>query len=144
MMRQLSLWPVPAPEVRSPPPKIFALADANSFYVSCERVFDSTIKNRPVIVLGNGDTCIVAASREAKHLGIARGMPLFQCRALVERYHVAVFSSNYTLYQDMSDRVMRLLSRSTSRLEIYSIDEAWLDLSHIPIEHLTSYGQHIC
>jgi len=143
-MKQLPLWQTPPPLVSSPPQKIFALADCNNFYVECERVFDITIKNRPVIVLGNGDGTVVAASREAKSLGITRGMPLFQCRALVEKYQIAVFSSNYPLYQDMSDRVMRFLSRYTPRLEVFSIDEAYLDFSHLSGDLLTSSGQRLC
>ncbi|GHO48707.1 Y-family DNA polymerase [Ktedonospora formicarum] len=123
--------------------QIFALVDCNNFYVSCERVFMAEIRQHPVIVLSNNDSCVVARSNEAKALGIAMGMPLFQCQRLVEQHHIAVFSSNYALYQDLSDRVMTVLSRFTSTLEVYSIDEAWLDLSHVPAEKLETYGQEI-
>lgn len=112
--------------------------------MECQRAFDVTIKNRPVIVAGNGDGCVVAVSREARDLGIVRGMPLFTCRALIERHQIAVFSSNYALYQDMSDRIMLLLSRYTPRLEVFSIDEAYLGFSHLSRDMLTTYGQQLC
>lgn len=121
----------------------FALVDCDAFYVSCERLFSASLRERPVVVVGNNDGCVVARSKEAKALGIPMGAPLFQYQALVERYHVAVFSSNYALYQDLSDRVMACLASFTPRMEQYSIDEAWLDLSEIPASQLDAYGRAI-
>ena len=110
---------------------IFALVDCNNFYVSCERVFDPTLRNRPVVVLSNNDGCIVARSNEAKALGIGMGTPVFKVRDLLDKHNVAVLSSNYTLYADMSDRVMQTLGQFTPSMEIYSIDEAFLDLGFV-------------
>src|SRR5476651_618287 len=107
---------------------MFALVDCNNFYASCERVFQPKLKGKPVIVLSNNDGCVIARSNEAKALGIAMGEPFFKCREIIERHGVAVFSSNYTLYGDMSHRVMQTLQEFTSDVEIYSIDEAFADL----------------
>jgi DNA polymerase V len=122
---------------------IFALVDCNNFYVSCERVFNAAIHNRPVIVLSNNDGCVVARSNEVKALGIQMGTPVFQCRELIEQHNIFTFSSNYALYADMSRRVMETLAEFSPRLEIYSIDEAFLDLTGIAAEHLHEYGQEI-
>jgi nucleotidyltransferase/DNA polymerase involved in DNA repair len=103
---------------------MFALVDCNNFYASCERVFQPKLENRPVVVLSNNDGCIIARSNEAKKLGIGMGVPFFEVRPIVERYGVAVRSSNYELYGDMSSRVMQTLMRLASDVEIYSIDEA--------------------
>ncbi|HDP24836.1 MAG TPA: Y-family DNA polymerase [Deltaproteobacteria bacterium] len=111
--------------------KIFALVDCNNFYVSCERVFNPSLAERPVVVLSNNDGCIIARSNEAKNLGIRMGHPLFQCRDLVERHRIAVFSSNFSLYGDMSHRVMDTLARFTPEMEVYSIDEAFLSLEGV-------------
>ena len=105
---------------------LVALVDCNSFYASCEQVFRPDLSGKPVIVLSNNDGCIVARSAEAKALGIAMGVPLFKIRQLVDRHKVAVFSSNYTLYGDMSHRVVQVLSQFSSELENYSIDESFL------------------
>ncbi|MBN2332551.1 MAG: Y-family DNA polymerase [Deltaproteobacteria bacterium] len=115
-------------------PRVFALVDCNNFYVSCERVFNPALKNRPVVVLSNNDGCIIARSNEAKQLGITMGQPCFQARSLLERHQVAVFSSNYTLYGDMSRRVMAILAGFTPELEIYSIDEAFLSFTGLSPE----------
>jgi len=120
---------------------VLALIDCRNFYVSVERVFNSTIRTRPVLVLSNNDGCVVALSEEAKQLGIRRGMPLFECQHLVDTHQVALFSSNYALYQDFSDRVMQTLSVFAPRQEIYSIDEAWLDLAHVEPAQLPAYGR---
>ncbi len=106
-----------------------ALVDCNNFYVSCERVFQPRLENRPVVVLSNNDGCVIARSNEAKALGIAMGAPAFKMKADFRRYGVRVFSSNYTLYADMSDRVMSVLGMLTPDLEIYSQDEAFLCLT---------------
>lgn len=104
----------------------YALVDCDTFYASCEKVFRPDLKDRPVIVLSNNDGCVVAMSREAKALGIPRGIPLFKVESHIKKYGIAVFSSNYTLYHDLSSRVMNILREFASVLEIYSIDEAFL------------------
>src|ERR1700694_4389127 len=106
--------------------KLFALVDANNFYVSCERAFNAAIKHTPTIVLSNNDGCIVARSNEAKKLGIKMGQPVFECQELIKKHKIQVFSSNYSLYADISDRVMATLSQFPPRQEIYSIDESFL------------------
>jgi DNA polymerase V len=122
---------------------VYALVDCNNFYVSCERTFNGALHNRPVLVLSNNDGCVVARSNESKALGIKMGQPVFECRELIEQYHIYVFSSNYPLYADMSDRVMHTLAAFSPRVEVYSIDEAFLDLSHVPGEQLYAYGHQI-
>lgn len=111
------------------PMKLYGLADCNNFFVSCERVFRPDLRDKPVVVLSNNDGCIIARSNESKALGLQMGDPFFKVRTLLEKHQVAVFSSNYTLYGDMSRRVMSLLSAYTPRLDIYSIDEGFLDLT---------------
>jgi DNA polymerase V len=107
---------------------MLALVDCNNFYASCERVFDPSLKARPVVVLSNNDGCIVARSAEAKALGLKMGEPYFKVREILDRHKVAVFSSNYALYGDMSQRVMKTLQQFSPEVEIYSIDEAFLNL----------------
>lgn len=119
---------------------VFALIDGNSFYCSCERVFDPTLANRPVIVLSNNDGCAVARTAEAKALGIAMGEPFFKIRDLCQENNVAVFSSNYTLYGDMSARLNAIYRQWTPDVEVYSIDESFLDVSHVPPADRTSFG----
>ncbi|MBY0314639.1 MAG: Y-family DNA polymerase [Bdellovibrionales bacterium] len=123
--------------------KIIALVDCNSFYCSCERVFDPNLEGKPVIVLSNNDGCTVARTDEAKALGIEMGAPYFQIKDLVKRHKVHVFSSNYTLYGDMSRRVMNILKEYTPDMEVYSIDEAFLDLSGFKTRDLLSYVRAI-
>jgi DNA polymerase V len=122
---------------------VVALVDCRAFYVSCERVFNAAIRQKPVIVLGNNDGIIVALSQEAKALGLRRGQAAFQCREIIETHAVASFSSNYQLYADLSSRVMATLAAFTSAMEVYSIDEAYLDLSHVEASALTEYGRTI-
>lgn len=110
-------------------PPLIALVDCNNFYVSCERVFRPDLIGRPVIVLSNNDGCVVARSQEVKALGIKMGVPLFQVQHLVNRHKIELFSSNYSLYADMSARVMSVLEEFTPLMEVYSIDEAFLDLT---------------
>lgn len=105
-----------------------ALLDANNFYASCERVFDASIKTKPVVVLSNNDGCVVARSEEAKAIGVTIGAPLFKVLDLLESNEAEILSSNYALYGDMSLRVMNLLHNFTPEVEIYSIDEAFLNL----------------
>jgi len=119
---------------------MYALVDCNNFYVSCERLFDPSLKNKPVIVLSNNDGCAIARSEEAKALGIDMGTPAFMLQKKIDANQVTVFSSNYTLYGDMSDRVMKTLSLFCSRMEIYSIDEAFLDLHNMPYHDLLELG----
>ena len=107
---------------------MYALVDCNNFYVSCERVFQPRLEGRPVVILSNNDGCLISRSAEAKALGLRMGEPYFQVKPLLEQHNVAVFSSNYALYGDMSRRVMWYLSQVAPAVEIYSIDEAFLDL----------------
>lgn len=123
--------------------KIIALVDCNSFYCSCERVFNPSLEGRPVIVLSNNDGCTVARTDEAKALGIEMGAPYFQIKDLLKKHNVHVFSSNYTLYGDMSRRVMSILKDYTPDMEVYSIDEAFLDLSGFKTRDLLSYVRAI-
>jgi DNA polymerase V len=122
---------------------LIALVDANNFYVSCERVFRPDLIGKPVAVLSNNDGCIVARSQEVKDLGIKMGVPLFQVKELVNQHQIQLFSSNYTLYADMSARVMSTLEAFTPSLEVYSIDEAFLDLTGVCSKDPITYGQHI-
>lgn len=111
--------------------RTYALSDGNSFYCSCERVFDPKLKTRPVIVLSNNDGCAVARTREAKALGIGMGAPYFMIRDLCRREGVRVFSSNYALYGDMSRRLNDIYRQFSPGVEIYSIDESFIDLSDV-------------
>jgi DNA polymerase V len=113
----------------SQPEPTFALVDCNNFYASCEKLFRPDLKHRPLVVLSNNDGCVVARSKEAKALGIKMGVPIFKIRHELRQHNIAVFSSNYTLYADMSARVMRTLEELAQRVEVYSIDEAFLDLT---------------
>src|SRR6478736_462914 len=122
---------------------MYALVDCNNFYVSCERLFNPKLKNRPVIVLSNNDGCAIARSEEAKVLGIEMGTPAFTLQEMINRDQLVVFSSNYTLYGDMSDRVMKTLSTFCSRMEIFSIDEAYLDLHDMPYHDLLQLGMRM-
>lgn len=105
-----------------------ALLDCNNFYASCERVFDASVKHKPVVVLSNNDGCVIARSEEAKQIGVTMGSPLFKVESLLDESGAAIFSSNYALYGDMSGRVMNLLYNFTPEIEVYSIDEAFLSL----------------
>ncbi len=122
---------------------MIALVDCNNFYASCERVFRPDLQKRPIVVLSNNDGCVIARSEEAKQLGIEMTVPLFKVKDLVKKHQVAVFSSNYTLYGDMSARVMNTLASIVPRLEIYSIDEAFLDLEEVPLQDLSKVGVEI-
>jgi len=124
---------------------VFALVDCNNFYASCEKLFDPKLKDRPVVVLSNNDGCVVARSAEVKALGIPMGVPWFQIQAEARRYGIVAFSSNYALYADMSNRVVEVLSDFSPNLEVYSIDESFLDLSGMSLrtESLAAYGVEI-
>jgi len=123
--------------------KKIALVDCNSFYVSCERLFNPKLRNKPVVVLSNNDGCIISRSTEAKALGIKMGEPYFKAKNIIIKNNVQVFSSNYSLYGDLSRRVMRTLKRFNSGIEIYSIDEAFLDLSNFPDNEMEDLGKEI-
>src|SRR5450631_3771052 len=120
-----------------------AIVDCNSFYCSCERVFRPDLWNKPVVVLRNNDRCIVSRTDEARKLGIGMAGPYFQARHIIEKNGVTVFSSNYHLYGDMSRRVMDTLRSLAPEVEVYSVDEAFLDLSGIPSGQLHEYARHI-
>ena len=120
-----------------------ALIDCNSFYVSCERLFNPKISNRPVVVLSNNDGCVISRSTEAKKIGIKMGEPYFKVKELVKKNDVYIFSSNYALYGDISRRVMKTLRSFSDKIEIYSIDEAFVDLSHIGEDSVQDYGKEI-
>lgn len=122
---------------------LIALVDCNNFYVSCERVFRPDLLNKPVAVLSNNDGCIVARSQEVKDLGIKMATPVHQVQHLINRHKIQLFSSNYTLYADMSSRVMQCLESYAPHLEVYSIDESFLDLTDICNNNSFTYGQQI-
>lgn len=110
---------------------MYGLVDCNNFYASCERVFNPSLNGKPVVVLSNNDGCVIARSNESKALGIKMGIPAYQIKDLVSSHGVAVFSSNYTLYGDMSGRVMSMLAELSPEIEVYSIDEAFVNLDGI-------------
>ena len=122
---------------------MFALIDCNNFYVSCERVFNPRLNNKPVIVLSNNDGCAISRSNEAKELGIPMGAPAFKYEKVFQKNNVEVFSSNFPLYGDMSSRVMSILSKYTPNIEIYSIDEAFLKFEGFENYDLQSYCEEI-
>ena len=129
---------------RDYPMPVFALVDCNNFYASCEKLFRPDLKDTPVVVLSNNDGCVVARSREAKSLGIKMGVPAFQIKAEIQRHGILAFSSNYALYADLSSRVMRTLEEMAPRVEVYSIDEAFLDLTGIEsVLSLVEFGQQV-
>ena len=128
-----------------PPPAQapFALVDANNFYVSCERVFDYRLLDRPVVVLSNNDGCCVARSEEAKALGIRMGQPFFEVRELLEENRGVALSSNYTLYADMSRRLMTIIGQFSPEQEIYSVDESFLRFAGFDHWDLTQQGREL-
>ena len=107
---------------------MYGLIDCDSFYASCEQVFRPDLRHRPVIVLSGNDGCVIALTREAKALGIKRGIPYFKIKKEIECHHIAVFSSNFTLYGDLSSRVVRMIMNRADEVEVYSIDEAFINL----------------
>lgn len=122
---------------------MFALVDCNNFYASCERAFNPTLRGVPIVVLSNNDGCVIARSNEAKKLGIQMGVPAYQIIDEIDHHSIAVFSSNYTLYGDMSNRVMSILNTFVEEMEIYSIDEAFLNLAGLENYDLNEYGIRI-
>ena len=120
-----------------------ALIDCNAFYVSCERLFNPKIIDKPVVVLSNNDSCVISRSEEAKKIGIKMGEPYFKVKELVKKNNVHIFSSNYALYGDISRRVMKILKEFSDKMEIYSIDEAFINLSFVEKERFDEYGKEI-
>ncbi len=125
-----------------PTEKAIALIDGNNFYVSCERVFNPSLENKCLVILSNNDGCIVSRSQEAKNLGVGMGVPLFKVKHLMTKHQLQWLSSNYTLYGDMSARMMATLAEFSPEQEIYSIDECFLNLSDvIPVQEQVPYGK---
>lgn len=122
---------------------MIALCDCDNFYASCERVFNPSLIGRPIIVLSNNDGCVIARSNESKALGIKMGQPLYQIKKLIEQHNVSVHSSCFQLYGDMSERVMMTLKQNVPEIEIYSIDEAFLNIDGIPVDELESFGRKV-
>ena len=125
----------------NPSQRNIALIDVNNFYVSCERVFNPKLINKPVVVLSNNDGCAVARSNEVKALGVRMGAPWFKFKDLAKQYGIVAYSSNYALYADMSNRVMSILRQFSPDQEVYSIDESFLDLTGFQSKDLIQYGQ---
>ena len=121
--------------------RAIALIDVNNFYVSCERVFNPKLKDKPMVVLSNNDGCAVARSNEVKALGVGMGAPWFKFKDLAKQYGIVAYSSNYALYADMSNRVMSILRQFSPDQEVYSIDESFLDLTGFQLRDLVKYGQ---
>jgi len=119
---------------------MYALVDCNNFYASCERVFQPQFVGKPVAILSNNDGCVISRSNEAKAVGVPMGVPAFQIKELVKEKNVKLFSSNYPLYGDLSNRVMAILNQFTPNLEIYSIDEAFLNFDGLTISDYHNYG----
>lgn len=119
---------------------MYALVDCNNFYASCERVFQPQYNGKPVVILSNNDGCVISRSNEAKEVGVPMGAPEFKIRELIKEKNIKVFSSNYPLYGDLSNRVMKTLEAFTPNLEIYSIDEAFLNFDGMSISDYHDYG----
>lgn len=122
---------------------VFALVDCNNFYASCEKLFNPTLRDRPVVVLSNNDGCVVARSAEVKALGIPMGVPWFKLQQEAKRHGIVAFSSNYELYADLSNRVVEVLSHFSPAIEVYSIDESFLELSGFERLGYQAYGAEI-
>ncbi|MCA9385518.1 Y-family DNA polymerase [Candidatus Dojkabacteria bacterium] len=123
--------------------KVFALIDCNNFFVSCERVFNPKLENVPVIVASNNDGCAVARSNEVKEIGIKMGVPLFKVKDLLHKHCIKVLSPNFALYSDMSHRVMEVLRTITDKIEVYSIDEAFLSIESLGVEEYEEFGRMV-
>jgi len=122
---------------------MYALVDCNNFYASCERVFQPQLNGKPIVILSNNDGCIISRSEEAKAAGVPMGAPEFKIRELIKEKNIKMFSSNYPLYGDLSNRVMKILEGFTPNVEIYSIDEAFLNFDGMPISDFHNYGLQI-
>jgi DNA polymerase V len=122
---------------------MYALCDCNNFYASCERVFKPALNNIPIVVLSNNDGCVIARSNESKALGVKMGVPAFEIKSLIAEHKIQVFSSNYALYGDISNRVMDVLSSFAPNHEVYSIDEIFLNFKGFDYTDLTEYCKQI-
>jgi DNA polymerase V len=122
---------------------MYALIDSNSFFVSCERLFRPDLANKPVVVLSSNDGCAISRSSEAKDLGVAMGEPIFKLRDLFQKHGVTAFSANFELYGDISERIATLLTSITPHIELYSVDEAFLDLSALDIADYEVWGRAV-
>lgn len=122
---------------------MIGIVDCNNFYCSCERLFRPDLIQKPIIVLSNNDGCVIARSEEAKRLNIQMGVPYFEITHLIEKYNIAVFSSNYNLYGDMSARVMKVIQFLMPNIEVYSVDEAFVDFSMVPKKDLESTAKYV-
>ena len=122
---------------------MYGLVDCNNFYASCERIFNPKLNKEPVIVLSNNDGCVIARSNESKRIGIKMGIPAFKIKSIIKKFNVRVFSTNFALYGDISQRVMTIISDIIPHIEIYSIDEAFLDLSEFKSEELLNIAKNI-
>jgi DNA polymerase V len=122
---------------------VFALIDCNNFFVSCERLFRPELEGKPVVVLSSNDGCVVARSNEAKQLGIPMGAPAFKWRYLFKQHEVVTFSANFEIYGDISKRITTLLTTVTPRIEVYSVDESFLDLSTLAIKDYGAWGRAV-
>ncbi len=122
---------------------IYALIDCNNFFVSCERLFRPELEGRPVVVLSSNDGCAISRSQEAKDLGVPMGAPLFKFRDFFRQHGIVAFSANFELYGDISERIINLLASITPRIEVYSVDESFLDLSELAIEHYQAWGHMV-
>ncbi len=122
---------------------VFALIDCNNFFVSCERIFRPDLEGRPVIVLSSNDGCAVARSNEAKVLGIPMAAPAFKYRDVIKRHNIITFSANFELYGDISKRIVDLLTTITPKIEVYSVDESFLELSNFPISDFKAWGKMV-
>lgn len=123
--------------------KMFGLIDCNNFFASCERVFDPKLINKPIAILSNNDGCIIARSSEVKKLGVPMGAPLHEWKNVIDQYSINVFSANFHLYGDMSNRVMRILEKFSPEVQVYSIDEAFIDLTDVHVDDYYEYGKKI-
>ncbi|MGB0454448.1 MAG: Y-family DNA polymerase, partial [Bacteriovoracaceae bacterium] len=114
---------------------VMALVDCDSFFCSCEKIFRPDLKKKPVIVLSNNDGCVISRNREAKSLGIQMGVPYFKVKSFCQKHKVAIFSSNFSLYTEVSKRIINILKTFSSNVEVYSIDEAFIDLTGVSNPH---------
>ena len=121
---------------------MYALVDCNNFYASCERVFNPKLQRKPVVILSNNDGCVIARSDEVKALNLPMGAPIFKWKKFCEYHNITVLSSNYPLYGDMSSRVMKILEQFTPEVEVYSIDEAFINLTGFEHHDFNNYGKN--
>ena len=122
---------------------MYAIIDCNNFYASCERVFNPKLNDKPVIVLSNNDGCVIARSNESKRLGIKMGVPAFKIKHIINKHNINVFSTNFSLYGDMSKRVINTISTFDIKMEIYSIDEVFLDISEFKYHEINDFLNEI-